>query len=139
VTEKPTILVQRRGSFLQPWSPLDEDLLGEFPQAKKLKAVLTQPRSVGRLRLYWALIALVRSNMDSPPTREALHDGVKIRLGLTSPIKFATGEIVDVPRSVAFDKMDEDEFASFFDRFKDLIHASPAMVRAAEQMLGEPL
>lgn len=139
MTERPPLFVHRRGNFLQPWAPVDEGTLAEYPTATRLRAVLTQPRNLGRLRLYFSLLDLVRHNMDNPPPRETLHDGIKLRLGLTTPVKFATGEIVDVPKSIAFDSMPEEEFAQFFEAFKLLIRASPAMERAAREMLGEPV
>lgn len=139
MTERPPIFVHRRGTFLAPWAPVDEKSLAEFPTSTKLRARLTQPRNEGRLRLYFALLDLVRENMDSPPPRETLHEGVKLRLGLTTPVRFKGGEIVDVPRSIAFDAMPEEEFALFFEDFKKLVRANPAMEKAALEMLGGDL
>ena len=139
MSESPPLFVHRRGSFLAPWSPLDEASIAAFPLSKRLRARLTQPRNEGRLRLYFALIDLVRSNMDNPPLRQTMHDGVKIRLGLTTPVRFADGTVREVPRSVAFDAMPEEDFREFFEAFKALIHSSPAMEKAATEMLGGEL
>lgn len=139
MTENAPIFVHRRGSFLAPWAPLDEESIAAFPAGAKLRARLTQPRSVGRHRLYWALLELVRENMDHPPSRETMHEAVKMRLGLTTPVRFRSGETVDVPRSIAFDAMSEGEFAVFLETFKALIRSNPALEKAAHEMLGEPL
>ena len=136
MAERPAILMQRRGSFLAPMSPLDEAAVAELPAAKALRVRITQPRNVGRFRLYWALLTIVHDNMDRPPPLETLHEAVKLRLGLSTPVRFKSGDVVEVPRSIAFDAMEETEFTTFFESFKDLIHASPAMEKAASELLG---
>jgi hypothetical protein len=138
MAEAAPILMRRVGASLRALAPIDEALLLEFPTAKNLRVRITQPRNVGRLRLYFALLRLIADNLDNPPPLETLHLGIKMRLGLTTPVRFAGGKVVDVPRSVAFDAMPEDEFAAFFEAFRDLIRSNPQMERAAQEMLGEP-
>lgn len=141
--ERPPILMFRRGTFLMPVSPADCAYVQDYPAGKQLRVRITQPRNVKANRLYWAMLQLVRDNLDNPPSIESLHAAVKMRLGYTVPIKTRLG-IIEVPGSIAFDKMDEATFRDFLERFKDFIRAevipglhSDAFEREALEMLGE--
>lgn len=145
MSDKPPILVQRRGEFLVPLSPIDGERIRDFPAGKALKIEVRQPRrSNPQLRLYWALLGVVCENLDQDLKPEALHEWLKMRLHLTSEIRLRTGEIVEVPRSVAFDKMPHAEFTAFFGNVKALLvsHIIPGvksevLEREALAMLGE--
>lgn len=143
--ERAPILMARRGSLLAPLAPLDAEQLERFPSGATLKVKITQPRNVGRHRLYWAALQLVRDNMDDPPPLEHLHEAVKVRLGYVTTIRFRSGETAQIPGSVAFDKMTEAEHREFFDRFADFVRTAiiPGLNKAAftaqaEALLGEP-
>lgn len=123
-SERPAIEMVRRGAFLTPASPIDAEALESFPQGKRLKVRITQPRNVQQHRLYWAALQLVRDNMDDPPPLEKLHEGVKIKLGYYSTMTFKDGTTVVVADSIAFDKMDQSAFREFFDAFVDLVHTA---------------
>lgn len=144
MTERPDIYMVRRGGFLAPLAPMDADALERFPRSTRLKVKITQPRNVGRHRLYWAALQLVRDNMDDPPSLDALHAAVKIKLGYVKPIRFRNGETVMIPDSVAFDAMDEATHREFFDRFAAFVRESlipglnsKAFEEEARAMLGE--
>lgn len=136
------ILMLRRGTMLMPAAPLDSEAVLGLPLDKALRVRVTQPRNVDRLRLYWALIGLIAENLDGV-TDEALHDAVKVRLGYCHEVRFRGG-IIRVPKSVAFDQMEEPEFAAFLDRFIEFVRTDvipglsrPAFERRAREMLGE--
>jgi hypothetical protein len=145
MSDKPPILVQRRGEFLLPHSPMDGERIRELPAGKALKAVVTQPRrSNPQLRLYWSMLGLVAANLDQDIEAEALHDWLKLKLGLVTYIRQRNGKAVAVPKSVAFDKMEHPEFTAYFDKVKLLLieHLIPglnsqALEREARAMLGE--
>lgn len=146
MSEKPPIMVQRRGEFLIPQAPFDGEAIRELPAGKVLAITVRQPRrSSQQNRLYRSLLTVVCENLDQPVTPDDLHEWLKMRLGLTSEIRLRSGEIVKVTRSVAFDKMEHAEFTAYFDRVKALIveHLIPglnsaALEREARAMLGEP-
>ena len=77
MSEKPAILMHRRGATLIPHAPMDVEAVMAYDAGKPLKVHITQPRHVGRLRLYWALIDLILENLDNAPEREDFHDAVK--------------------------------------------------------------
>lgn len=143
--DKPPIMVQRRGEFLVPEAPMDGDALRELPAGKALAITVRQPRRSSRQnRLYRALLGIVAQNLDQEITPDALHGWMKLKLGLADPVKQRNGDIVWVPRSVAFDKMDHAEFTNYFAMAKALVteHLIPglnseALEREARAMLGE--
>lgn len=145
MSDRPPILVQRRGDFLVPQAPVDGERIRELPAGKALKATITQPRrSSPQNRLYWSLLGIVCENLDQDVQPEHLHDWLKLKLGLTTPIRQRNGEVVHVPRSIAFDKMEHGEFTAYFDRVKTLIVTqlipglnSAALESEARAMLGE--
>lgn len=144
MTESPSILVVRRSGFLQAASPLDEELIRALPAGKPLKLKVTQPRrSVPQHRLYWAFLTLVAENLDQEVKAEVLHEWMKIRCGITKEIRLRSGEIVTLPGSTAFDKMEHAAFTVYFQQVKDLVvnHLIPradceAFEREALAMVG---
>lgn len=146
MSDKPHIMAVRRGDFLQPFAPLDSDLMRALPAGKPLKLTVTQPRrSNPQNRLYWSLLRLVADNMDQEVTPDALHEWFKMRLGLVETIRLRSGEVAIVTKSAAFDSMDHGEFTAFFAGVKRLVTEqlipranSEAFVREAMAMIGEP-
>lgn len=145
MSEKPPILVQRRGDFLVPQAPFDGERIRDLPAGKALRIEVRQPRrSNPQLRLYWSLLGIVCDNLDQNIKPEALHEWLKMRLGYVIEFKLRSGEIVQVPASIAFDKMEHAEFTAYFDAVKALLvqHIIPGvnsetLVREAAAMLGE--
>lgn len=144
-TERPPIMVQRRGDFLLPEAPLDGEALRELPAGKALAITVRQPRRSNRQnRLYRSLLTVVCENLDQDISPDDLHEWMKLKLGLTTPIKQRNGEIAHVAKSVAFDKMEHAEFTAYFAKVKALVteHLIPglnsaALEREARAMLGE--
>jgi hypothetical protein len=144
MSEKPPIRVVRRGSFLQAYSPFDEEALRALPQGKPLTARLTGvARSGPQNRMYWALLRLVADNLDQDITPDTLHEWMKMRLGVTKEVKLASGRIETVTGSTAFDSLSHEQFTAYMQRVKDLIREqlipradSEAFIREAEAMIG---
>lgn len=144
--ERPPIMVQRRGDFLLPEAPLDGEALRLLPAGKALAITVRQPRRSSRQnRLYRGLLTVVCDNLDQPITPDDLHEWMKLHLDLKTPVKSRNGKVTWVTKSVAFDKMEHDEFTRYFDRVKALVieHFIPglnsvALEREARAMLGEP-
>lgn len=123
-SERPAIEMVRRGAFLTPASPVDAEALESYPQGKRLKVRITQPRNLQQHKLYWAALQLVRDNLDDAPPLDTLHDAIKVKLGYVRTMTFKDGTEAVVPLSIAFDKMDQAEFRGFFEAFVDLVHKS---------------
>jgi len=142
--ERAPILLKRSGRFLVAADGMTEAFLESLPQGKTLRARdITQPRSRGRLRLYWALLQLTSDNLTDVPS-SALHEWLKLRLGITVAIPLKNGSTAIVPGSISFDKMTEEEFAPYLDRVLDLLcnEIIPGLGREdvlamAREMIGE--
>lgn len=90
------------------------------PLGAIVKAKITRPRNVGHHRKYWAVLNAIHPHQELYPTPGLLHAAVKAALGYADTIKL-DGKVVVVPRSIAFDAMDQDEFEKFWDRFMALV------------------
>lgn len=145
MSEKPPIMMVRRGDQLHPLSAFDGESLRAYPAGKPLKVEPRMPRrSSPQNRLYWSLLRLVCENLDSPVTPKALHVWLKQKLGVVEAVPLRNGRVEMVPSSTAFDAMDHGEFTAYFAAAKALIADqiipglnSEALEREARAMLGE--
>lgn len=142
--ERPPIWMHRRGHMLVPRAPMDEAAIEGFDLGKPLRVEIRQARNGKRHRLYWAMLALIRENLDAPIAVETLHEAIKVKLGLTITVPMKSGAVV-IPGSIAFDRMSEPQFRTFLDDFVRLVRAeiipgisNTAFERQALEMLGEP-
>lgn len=107
---------------LSPVDPYSAETWAELPRGKVLGASIAQKRNVDHHRKFFALLNVVHPNQEAYPTIDGLLDGIKLAIGHTrEAINAETGEHVFAPASIAFDKMDQDQFEQFYDRAVDLI------------------
>jgi hypothetical protein len=111
-SEIPPIWMERRGVGLVPCMQLDADEIAKFPFGEKIKVKLHTGRVPKRLRFYRSFLSKVVAATECAPNADALHEAVKLNCGYVTPV-LIKGYQVNVPRSVAFDKMTEVEFSSF--------------------------
>lgn len=115
---------------LVPANEIDQRLLRErrFVVGKEIRAELKQSRNPAFHRLVHAVGYLLVDHVDGFESMTA-HDAVKEvqkRAGVfCEPMEFELGQFgkveVQVPRSIAFDEMDEGEFHEFFRGLTDYI------------------
>jgi hypothetical protein len=114
-----TVYLKRIGNALYPSDGLSDSDLSDIPSGKRIKAVITEPRRQKPHRLYWAVLKIVCENTEHPvlSDRDRLHDLVKIKCGCVHLVRSGkTGELFQLPGSIAFDKMDDAEFRAFLDK-----------------------
>lgn len=111
-SEVPPIWVERKGAGLWPCMQMDADEIARFPFGEKIKVKLHTGRVPKRLRFYRSFLSKVVQATDCAPNADALHEAVKLSTGYVTPV-LIKGYQVNVPRSVAFDKMTEVEFSDF--------------------------
>lgn len=109
---------------LEPMDDSGADALRSLPVGATVKVKLSRPRSLPHHRWFWALCALVAENSERTP--EEVATLLKLATGHrdTLPLKadhcpHCGGEVDKVayiPKSIAFAKMDETEFAEFTKR-----------------------
>lgn len=73
------------------------------------------PRHGAHHRKLFALLALVADNSETYDTTEKALVAIKLVTGYADPvIDPRTGELTQVPQSIAYDSMDQDEFERFY-------------------------
>jgi len=83
-------------------------------------------RNVKHHRKYWSLIRLVYHNLPEKLTgiirnENELHEEIKMQLGLREKRQSLSGRVYYKPGSIAFDKMNQDDFEEFYSRALDVI------------------
>jgi hypothetical protein len=99
-----------------------------------------RPRHGKHHRKLFALLALVADNSETYDTTEKALVAVKLVTGHADPfIDPSTGELMQLPRSIAYDAMEQDEFDRFYELAIDgvLRHILPGMDEATADRLLE--
>jgi hypothetical protein len=116
---------------------LDADEIARFPFGEKIEVRLHTGRVPKRLRFYRSFLSKVVAATDCAPNADALHEAVKLNTGFVTPV-LIKGYHVNVPRSVAFDKLSEVEFGEFLKLALEFIASAysitPEMVFGAEKL-----
>lgn len=112
--EKPIFAFIRVGNRLVPEMDMDVHALDGVAQGERVRVEIKEFRNVGRHRAYWAMLQDVIDATECALSPERLHDLVKLETGLIELIALPSGMKVALPGSIAFDKIDEAEFVTFF-------------------------
>lgn len=119
--ERIPLVLRRTERGLEPRSRQARDILDGYALHSDVEVTIRKRRSLPQLRLYWAMLNNVVEATGAYPDAEHLHEAVKMELGMTSPMRLMTGEVVWVPDSVALSKMDSAQFQRFFDQAAELL------------------
>lgn len=96
--------------------PADAESAAEFAKlanGKPMKIEAVRPRNVERLRLYWVFCTRIGNAIGQE--REVVSDILKIATGHCVTVKTRSGW-QRLPRSIAFGKMEENDFGAFFNK-----------------------
>ena len=99
----------------------DADLMAKLPRMRDLRADIVRPRDLTRHKNYWALCKLVHENQSRMATVQNVSDALKVLAGHCEILTTLDGEMVRVPKSIAFHRMDETEFAAFWRSVRDVV------------------
>jgi hypothetical protein len=131
---------------LIPSDLADFETLEKLDPGRDVWVKLTQARNLRRHRFWRAVLSEVAaSHMHYALAGvDALHDWIKMRLGLVDITLYHDGSSRVVPRSTAFNAMDETEFRAYLDRALLLIETEimPGinindLIRHGEEKSGE--
>lgn len=112
--EKPEFYCVRKGRVLEPEMEADLKALEAFPQGQRIKVTLSTGRVPSRLRFYWSFLHKVVEATEATPDVESLHTLIKMETGYVVPAR-VKGYIINLPRSISFASMTEDEFSRFLE------------------------
>jgi len=117
---KAVLIKAERG--LRGSTPADDEAWQKFKARIKrmepgswLRIEWARPRNGAHHRKLFALLHLIAENSETYDTTEKALVAVKLVTGYADPIiDPTTGKLTQVPRSIAYDAMDQDEFERFY-------------------------
>lgn len=118
----PAPMVVRTEAGLRPARSWDAEDLSSDPIGTEYELVKVTRRKPKQHRTYWRALNLVVKATNRWPDAEHLHDELKLACGYyRKAANLATGEIMLIPDSTAFDRMDQDQWQGFMDKAMELI------------------
>lgn len=115
--ERP--IVFRRALFgLEATDDASEAALKSVKIGECVELKMKRPRNLQQHRLFWALMSKVHENQEHYKSPEEVCIAFKFAVGHVDSIKTARG-VIQVPKSIAFAKMDQIAFGEFFKRALD--------------------
>lgn len=128
------LFVFKSGSKLVPATSEDKEKIGKMPVGTPFEIEYKQRRNPKFNAKYWSLIRLFLDNIPESfqkdlqnhqfqiRNKEDAHFYMKLKTGYIEK-KFLDnkGNVAWVPKSIAFDKMDEMEFSEFYSKAVDVV------------------
>ena len=133
-----TILIKTPAG-LRGSTPADQSAWAKFRRRLEtmrpgayLRFEWSTPRNGAHHRKFFALLQLIAENSETYNTTEKALVGVKLAAGLFDLMAHpVTGEIIQVPRSVSFEAMGQEDFEAFYTNAIDAVlqHILPHLDR----------
>ena len=140
MSERPIFIRQLNG--LSPDNDAARESLVGLKVGTLVEVKISRPRNLGHHRLFWGLCNAIGQSIGVKS--EAIADVLKIRTGHCITIQ-TKSDFYTLPKSISWAKMDQAQFASFFEDCCRLIcaewlpHMKPGELRKQiEQMVGVP-
>jgi hypothetical protein len=116
------IRIKRVLNRIVPADRLSDDEIMGLDADKEYDCKIWQKRNADHHRKYFALVNAIFPHQSAWATTKALHDQLKMAVGFSYEAKdMKTGEGRTYPDSIAFDKLDQGEFAEVYERIVDVI------------------
>jgi len=113
---KLNLQVQLSNGRLVPVSQYDAERMDDYAQGALFNLLPTKQRSNPQHNMYWAVLRRVAKATGKWPTEHHLHDELKIACGYVRiKLSALNGELVNIPDSISFEKMTQQEFQQYFD------------------------
>ena len=113
---KPVIQVEKVAGNLIPLSEYDAIEIETHPIGQLYDVVPRSQRSPQHHKFYWAILGKVVRETNLWPSASHLHDDLKMLCGhYRTVINKMSGNLYYIPDSTAFHKMDQNEFADYFE------------------------
>lgn len=114
--EKPTIIVEKKPNGLVPATAFDAEELDRMPLGKTFEVKPVDSRGHEQLAFYWAVLSQVVDATGTWPTREKLHEAIKLELGYVSVGFDMRGKPRLTVDSIALASMSDDDRRTFIDQ-----------------------
>jgi len=130
----------RRGRALVPTNQDGRDAVNALDEGQVIMVSLTPARNVKQFQLFWTACQIAAEATDT--TKDAVKDWLLMKLGYCEPMFYPDGSMRIVSKSIAWENMPPDEFATFFNaailKIAELLESSPADVRKRFDDLLDP-
>ena len=108
------------GGKLEPIDAAAQEFMGRLKPGAVVRVEVSRARNPRRFRLFWGLVQICMDNTQINLSKEAWADYLKILGGHVEVIR-RKGEVIHLPKSIAWGRMPESEFAAFINRLMDAI------------------
>jgi hypothetical protein len=111
----PTTLFRKTlGSSLSPLYDAARDALRPVPVGAVIMVTWKRPRNLKHHNKFFALLDLIFRNQSLYATLDDLRDAITVYVGHAEVMILRDGREVHRPKSIAFHKMDQDQFDQFY-------------------------
>jgi len=118
----PPPMAVRTEKGLRPARAWDAEALSNDPLNTEYELVKVTRRKPKQHRTYWRALGLVVKATNRWPDAVHLHDELKLAAGFyRKAINMANGDLMLIPDSTAFDKMDQDQWQAYMNKAMELI------------------
>lgn len=104
---------------LEPLDAVAQDFVNRLKPGAVVRMEVSRARNSRRFRLFWALVSVCQTNSGLNLSKEAWAQYLKVLGGHVDIVK-RRGDVIQLPKSIAWGKMPEAEFSEFISR---LMHA----------------
>ena len=119
--DNPVHCFVRRGYSLVPEMEFDIHALDGVRQGQRVRVQIEDFANLDRLRAYWAMLGEVVDATDCAPSPKALHNGLKLRLGLVDAVRVEGENVTLVPSSIALSAMPEAEREAYIAAAEEIV------------------
>ncbi len=109
----PKLVLRKHLGSLRPADEQSEEWLRKIANGECIMVEARKPRNIQHHRKLFALLKLVCDNMDENITPELLLGLIKLRTGYSEIIRTRKGEVL-IPKSIAFESLDQQGFETFY-------------------------
>lgn len=102
-------------SGLAPVDDAAKRTLEKIPQGNYVHVEYKRPRNGSMHRRYWALVQMIYENTTLYGSAEQASDHLKLLAGHCETIQYR-GETYNLPKSISFSAMNQDQFDAFWSR-----------------------
>jgi len=114
-------LVKLTNKCLAPSLPTDEEKIAKWKVGDILRAKVNKPRNGKFHRKFFALLNVAFENQDEYSIFEDFRIEVELKCGNYREHVTTKGILIYIPKSIAYAKMDDIEFALLYDKALDII------------------
>ena len=107
---------------LSPADARAEQFLARVKFGDLVQLEAKRPRNIAHHAKFFAMLQLIFENQSSYKSVDDILDAFKFAVGHTKKIKTRRG-IIEVPLSISFASMDQDQFNEFYDKAMDFMCA----------------